>query len=297
MFRSTFRNTLMSNNLRFNNRRGFANIRRADNSDISNKSTKGAKSQVKSININNDSIYSIYRKYLNNYLSNKTGDTKHTVKATNNYKPNTAKENELSIKFKDKFSNLSNATSKLENIFKYSIEDTTANKVSNVEKDAQVATNYNKTEEAKSKELKNIYNSIYDFVSTYNDAMSFLNYNSSNIEALNPIAQSYKSTINGKRTQLNVIGISISSDNKMTIDSDKLMNSLKNNKDSVKHLFSDSNSGLAKNIYSKSKTVANHSDDLFYSTMSRNLKNSSYNSRNHINSYAKRGLYFNDMIY
>ena len=206
---------------------------------------------------------------LNNLLWRKQNDYVNNIKQYTEYNKSSK---EFYNEFNEKFTDLKKSASRLKSyssdsvfVKKYdafeseksstktnSVEDSSAS--SSISKDALKTVEDQNT---------NIINAVQDFADKYNDAVTFLNKNSSKSDNIRDLAQSYINIVKYNKSTLSGIGVNVDANGKLTVDKDKLANAIIENKNAVRNALGDSTSGVAHKVYNKTTVAMIQSKELY----------------------------------
>lgn len=206
---------------------------------------------------------------LNNVIRRKQSDYVNNMKQYSEYnKSSKVFYNE----FKEKFSDLKESASKLksyssDSVFIKRYDNSDINDASSVERPNGVSVSSDSSKIADEKKAVDqnaqILNAVKNFTDDYNNAVTFLKKNSSKSENISNLAESYTSIVKYNKSTLSGIGINVDADGKLTLDKDKLVNAIRDNKNAVRNALGDSTSGVANKVYNKTAVAMIQSKELY----------------------------------
>ena len=211
-----------------------------------------------------------------NILKRKSSDFVNNISKYSEYDKSSK---EFNKEFIEKFSKLKESAEKLKSYSSNSVffkryNDGEYDKASSERNDVRVKPSsrsyFKEKEKAVNDDNSKIYSAVEKFASSYNDAVSFLNNNKDKSNEISNLAQSYTSIVKYNKSTLSGIGINIDANGKLTIDKDKLMNAIKENKDIVRNTLGDSTSGVANKIYNKTSVAMIQSKELYPASKLKN---------------------------
>ncbi len=165
--------------------------------------------------------------------------------------------------------------------------------VTTTDKDGKTTTS---TQTEMSDGLKTALKNVKDFVSSYNDAVSFMKDNASISKRMGRVSEMFADTTY-RASNYNSIGISVGKDGSLTVDEDKLANAITNSPDKVSRIMG--KDGLAGKAESHVSTANAQKDNLFPSVESlfgKELKTAQVytgSAMTRMNGYAYMGNFLN----
>lgn len=211
-----------------------------------------------------------------NILKRKSSDFVNNISKYSEYDKSSK---EFNKEFIEKFSKLKESAEKLKSYSSNSVffkryNDGEYDKASSERNDVRVKppsrSYFKEKEKAVNDDNSKIYSAVEKFASSYNEAVSFLNNNKDKSNEISNLAQSYTSIVKYNKSTLSGIGINVDANGKLTIDKDKLMNAIKENKDIVRNTLGDSTSGVANKIYNKTSVSMLQSKELYPASKLKN---------------------------
>lgn len=169
----------------------------------------------------------------------------------------------------------------------------TKKEVTTTDKDGKTTTS---TQTEMSDGLKTALKNVKDFVSSYNDTVSFMKDNASISKRMGRVSEMFADT-SYRASNYNSIGISVGKDGSLTVDEDKLANAIINSPDKVSRIMG--KDGLAGKTESHISTANAQKDKLFPSVESlfgKELKTAQVYTGSamlRMNGYANVGNFFN----
>ncbi|WP_407400838.1 flagellar filament capping protein FliD [Anaerovibrio sp.] len=169
----------------------------------------------------------------------------------------------------------------------------TTKDVTTTDKDGKTTTS---TQTEMSDGLKTALKNVKDFVSSYNDTVSFMKDNASISKRMGRVSEMFADT-SYRASNYNSIGISVGKDGSLTVDEDKLANAITNSPDKVSRIMG--KDGLAGKTESHISAANAQKDKLFPSVESlfgKELKTAQVytsSAMTRMNGYAYMGNFLN----
>lgn len=194
----------------------------------------------------NSSIYGTQNGNKNNsmedLLSERLNTYSQNLKKYSDYKD---KSDKFYSEFNSKFSELKDSSEKLKSYSENSVF--LKNRTNNNSEESQ----------------KEVVDAVKDFADNYNEAVKFLDNNSSTSNEIKNLSNSYK-TIKYNSNSLNEIGIDVDSKTGfLKVNEDKLKDAVKSNVKNVRKVLGDSVSGTASKVYNKTNVAIADSKELY----------------------------------
>lgn len=252
----------------------------------------------KSVN-QNTAISSMWNNYANNQSSSGVGfnaadiyGIKESARELLSSYESTRKD--FNEDFSSKMDDLSKSLKTLKSTdFNVGKDALTKKEVTTTDKDGKTTTS---TQTEMSDGLKTALKNVKDFVSSYNDTVSFMKDNASISKRMGRVSEMFADT-SYRASNYNSIGISVGKDGSLTVDEDKLANAITNSPDKVSRIMG--KDGLAGKTESHISTANAQKDKLFPSVESlfgKELKTAQVYTGSamlRMNGYANVGNFFN----
>ena len=201
---------------------------------------------------------------------------------------------EFNEDFSSLMSDLSKATKNLRSTnFNVGKDALTKSEVTTTDKDGKTTTG---TKTEMSDELKTAVKNVKDFVSSYNDAVSFMKDNASISKRMGRVSEMFADTAY-RASNYQSIGISVGKDGSLSVDEERLTNAIISSPDKVSRILGQD--GLAGKTESHIQTANSQKDKLFPSVESlfgKELKTAQVYTGSallRMNGYANMGNFFN----
>ena len=201
---------------------------------------------------------------------------------------------EFNEDFSSLMSDLSKATKNLRSTnFNVGKDALTKSEVTTTDKDGKTTTG---TKTEMSDELKTAVKNVKDFVSSYNDAVSFMKDNASISKRMGRVSEMFADTAY-RASNYQSIGISVGKDGSLSVDEERLTNAITSSPDKVSRILGQD--GLAGKTESHIQTAKSQKDKLFPSVESlfgKELKTAQVYTGSallRMNGYANMGNFFN----